>query len=384
MLSFEFTEEQVQFRDTLRRFAVDVLAPGYRDRGASTAFPWDLFARLGDMGLLGIGLPEAYGGTGVDDPILLGLAAETLGYGDVNVAFAPVVSGLIAQQLAAGASEDVRREYLPSMIAGERLVAIALTEPEAGSDAAGLSTTATSVRGGWRLHGEKTAITAAIHAHAALVYARTPGSTRSDGISCFLVPLTQDGVKTSHTAAMGCNPLGWGSIFLDDVFVPTTHLVGAHGRGLAGALHHFDFSRPALGLMCLGAAQASLDEACAYATERTAFGRPLAAFQGVSFALAEQATLMEAARWLCYRTLWLRTVGQPHTAQAAMSKWWPPAVAKDTIEVAMKTFGSLGYSTELPLQQRFRDVMAYLVADGTAEIQKRIVATTLMGRVAAT
>jgi cyclohexanecarboxyl-CoA dehydrogenase len=223
-----------------------------------------------------------------------------------------------------------------------------------------------------------------VHAHAALVYARTPGSTRSDGISCFLVPLAQDDVKTSHTAAMGCAPLGWGSIFLDDVFVPAAHLVGTRGRGLAGALHHFDFSRPALGLMCLGAAQASLDEACAYAAERTAFGRPLAAFQGVSFALAEQATLMEAARWLCYRALWLRTHGQPHTAQAAMSKWWPPVVAKDTIETAIKTFGHLGYSTELPLQQRFRDVMAYLVADGTAEIQKRIVATTLMGRAAAT
>ncbi|HCU50995.1 MAG TPA: acyl-CoA dehydrogenase, partial [Micromonosporaceae bacterium] len=250
--------------------------------------------------------------------------------------------------------------------------------------AAGLSTVATPVPGGWRLRGEKTAITAAVHAKAALVYAREPGTTRSAGISCFLVPLNQPQVKASHTAAMGCSPLGWGSIAFDDVFVPADHLVGEYGRGLAEALGHFDFSRPALGLMCLGAAQASLDEACAYAVDRQAFGRPLAGFQGVSFALAEHATLMEAARWMCYRALWLRQTAQPHTAQAAMSKWWPPVVAKDTIEAAMKVFGNLGYSAEMPLQQRFRDVMAYLVADGTAEIQKRVIATVLMGRVAAT
>ncbi len=383
MLSFDFSEDQRAFRDVLHAYAVDVLAPAYRERAASTAFPWELYRRLGDMGLLGIGLPEEYGGTGTDDPILLGLAAETLAYGDVNLAFAPVFSGLIAHQIAGGATDEIKAEYLPAMIAGERLVAIALTEPGSGSDAAGLSTTAAPVPGGWRLTGEKTAITAAVHAHAALVYAREPGTTRSAGVSCFLVPLTSPGVTTAHTHAMGCAPLGWGSMHFDDVFVPTGNLIGAPGRGLAGALGHFDFSRPAIGLMCLGAAQASLDEACAYAADRTAFGRPLAAYQGVSFALAERATLMEAARWMCYRALWLRATGSPHTAQAAMGKWWPPVVAKDTIETAMKTFGHLGYSAELPLQQRFRDVMAYLIADGTAEIQKRIIATSLLGRVAA-
>jgi cyclohexanecarboxyl-CoA dehydrogenase len=383
VLSFAFTDEQQAFADTLRQFAVDVLAPGYRDRAASTAFPWDVYRQLGDLGLLGIGLPERYGGTGVDDPIVLGLAAETLAYGDVNVAFAPVFSGLVAHQLAEGATDDLAQRYLPSLIAGEKLVAVALTEPGAGSDAAGLSTTATPASGGFRLSGEKTAITAAVHAEAALIYAREPGSSRGHGISCFLVPLDAPGVNTSPTAAMGCAPLGWGSIHLDDVHIPADHLIGEPGRGLHGVLGHFDFSRPALGLMCLGAARASLDEAGRYALERIAFGKPLAAHQGISLALAEQETYLEAARWLCYRALWLRATGRPHTAEAAMGKWWPPIVAKDAIEQAMRTFGNLGYSSELPLQQRYRDVMAYLIADGTAEIQKRVIATTRLGRIAA-
>ena len=127
-----------------------------------------------------------------------------------------------------------------------------------------------------------------------------------------------------------------------------------------------------------GAAQASLDEAAAYATQRHTFGRPIADNQGVSFLLAEHATYLEAARWLCYRALWLREQAEPHTSQASMSKWWPPVVAKDAIEAAMRIHGNLGYATEFPLQQRFRDVMAYLVADGTAEIQKMVIAREIL------
>jgi cyclohexanecarboxyl-CoA dehydrogenase len=138
-------------------------------------------------------------------------------------------------------------------------------------------------------------------------------------------------------------------------------------------MHHFDFSRSALGLLCLGAAQASLDEAAVYAQERQAFGQKIAEFQGVSFPLAEHATYLEAARLLCYKALWSRQAGLPHTDLAAMSKWWPPQVALDAIQSAMKIHGNLGYSTEFPIQQRHRDVMAYLIADGTSEIQKRII-----------
>ncbi len=377
MVSFAFTDEQEAFAKTLAEYSRKVLLPGYRERAASTEFPFGLLRQLGELGVLGIGLPERYGGTGADDPVLLGLVAETIAYGDVNMASAPIQVGLIASQLA-HAAEEVQERYLPPLIEGRETLAIALTEPGSGSDAAALATVARPAPGGWRLSGEKTAISWACNASAALVYARDPGTARSAGVSCYLVPLDAAGVSVHHLPGMGCLPLGWGSIYLDDVFVPASHLVGESGGGFRAVMSHFDFSRAAIGLMCLGAAQASLDEAAAYATQRYTFGRPIADNQGVSFLLAEHTTYLEAARWLCYRALWLRERGQPHTSLASMSKWWSPVVAKNAIEAAMTIHGNLGYATEFPLQQRLRDVMAYLIADGTAEIQKMVIAREIL------
>lgn len=379
MISFSFTADQQDFAQTLADYARKELLPKYRDRAASAAFPFEVLRQLGELGVLGIGLPEKFGGTGEEDPILLGLATETLAYGDVNMASAPVQVGLTASQLL-HATEEVQQTYLPPLIEGRQTIAIALTEPGSGSDASALTTIARPVPGGWRLTGEKTAISWACNASAAVVYARDPGTTRANGVSAYLVPLEAEGVTVSHMPGMGCLPLGWGSIHFNDVFIPESHLIGEPGSGFRSVMSHFDFSRAALGLMCLGAGQVSLDEAATYANQRHAFGQPIGANQGVSFALAEHATYMEAARWMCYRALWLRTEKKPHTALASMSKWWPPTVAKNAIEAAMRIHGNLGYATEFPLQQRFRDVMAYLVADGTAEIQKKVIARDILGR----
>jgi len=210
MVSFAFTEEQRAFAETLAEFSRKELLPGYRDRAASTEFPFGVLRRLGELGVLGIGLPEKYGGTGAEDPVLLGLATETLAYGDVNMASAPIQVGLIGSQLAQ-ASDEVRQRYLPPLVEGRETVAIALTEPGSGSDAAALTTVARPVPGGWRLTGVKTAISWACNAAAALVYARDPGTTRSAGVSCYLVPLDAPGVSVRHLPGMGCLPLGWGS-----------------------------------------------------------------------------------------------------------------------------------------------------------------------------
>ena len=376
MVSFAFNDDHLEFAKTLRAFSDRELLPRYRERSAVTDYPFDALKQLGDLGVLGIGLPEEFGGTGEDDPVLLGLATETLAGGDINVASGPVQTGLVASQFKY-CGKAIQDRYLPPLIAGTETAAIALTEPGSGSDSSALRTTATPVDGGWVLRGEKTAITSAMNATTAIVYAREPGSSRSTGVSGFVVPMDALGVTAHPMLGMGCLPLGWGSIHLNDVFVPTDHLIGEQGRGFHSVMNHFDFSRAALGLLCLGAARQSLDEAIAYAQERQSFGQPLADYQGISFLLAEQATYLEAARWLCYKALWLRSVGEPHTALASMGKWWPPLVAKSAIEVAMRVHGNLGYSAEFPLQQRYRDVMAYLVADGTAEIQKRIIANTI-------
>ncbi|MGW0035172.1 acyl-CoA dehydrogenase family protein [Gordonia sp. NPDC003376] len=380
MISFEFTEEQQQFAKVLRDFSTKELLPHYTQRAASTDFPYEAFARLGELGVLGIGLPERFGGTGTEDPLLLGLATEVLAEGDINLASAPIQVGLVGSQLV-HSSDEVQERYLPALIEGRETLAIALTEPGSGSDAGALRTTATPVDGGWRLSGEKTAISWAMNASATLVYARTPGTSRSKGVSCFVVPMDAEGVTRHHMLGMGCLPIGWGSIHLDDVFIPTSHLVGEEGRGFAAVMNHFDFSRAAIGLMCLGAARQSLDEAVTYSEQRETFGQPISTYQGVSFGIAEQATLVEAARLLCYKALWSREAGLPHTALASMSKWWPPQVARQAIEVAMRIHGNLGYAAEFPHQARYRDVMAYLVAaDGSAEIQKRIISGDIYKR----
>lgn len=379
MLSFEFSPEHQALWDQLRGYARESLLPRYVERAPLEAIPDAVRKDLAAMGVLGIGLPEAYGGTGEEDPIALGLAAEALAYGDVNAAALPVQTGLTGAQLLNLRDTDVRASWLTRLIAGKVEVAIALTEAGSGSDAAALRTTATPVEGGWRLNGRKASITHTHDASAAVVYARAPGTTRHDGVSAFLVDLSADGVSLERYTDMGMRPLNRGDIVLEDVFVPTDHLCGEEGMGFAQVMGKFDFSRAAIGLKCLGAAQASLDEACEYAVQREAFGQPIAGFQGVSFPLAEARTAIEGARWVCYRTLWLRAQGRRHTAEAAMSKWWAPKVAKEAIEVAITTIGHGAYAEEMPHQARLRDVFGYLIADGTAQIQKLIIAGDMMG-----
>jgi cyclohexanecarboxyl-CoA dehydrogenase len=379
-LSFSFTDDQEQFRQAVAGFARRRLAPGYRERSGKDSYPMDLHAEMAALGVLGIGLPEQFGGTGAEDPIALGIACEEIGAADVNLAAAPVTVGLTGAQLAKGGSPAVQRRWLPAMIDGTEIVAFGLTEPEAGSDAAALRATATPAQGGgWHLSGEKNSVSHIHVASATLVYARLPGSERSAGVSAFLVEMDRPGVSAGRFRDMGQLPIGRGSLYLDHVFVPAENLVGELGRGFAAAMGHFDYSRAAIGLQCLGAAVASLAETYRYVKERRAFGRPIAAFEGVSSPLAEHATLVQAARLLCYQTLWLRQEGRPHTAEAAMCKWWAPVVAKNAIEACLLTHGHYGWSDELPFQQRFRDVFGYQIGDGTAQIQKQVIASRLIG-----
>lgn len=369
------------FQQEVRRLARAEFADGYLERSRSEAFPRAELSKLAAAGLIGLCLPEEAGGQGAD-LITLGLACEEVAYADPNCGYLVFGSNLAAQILAAHGSGPVTARWLPRLLAGDAVCAIALTEPECGSDASALTTRARRDGRGWRLTGEKTSVTLAPHADAAVVLARSEagGGGAPGRISAFLVPLDGPAVTVQKFRDPGFVPLGRGSITMDGTFVPDEHLLGQPGAGFRLIMREFDLTRTLIALMVAGSAQRALDAAVSYSRQRRSFGKPLAAYQGVSFPIAEHSTYLAAVRALALHALGLRMAGQPHTAEAAMLKWWAPQVAFDAIREAIGLHGQVGWSDEMPLQALLRDVSGYLIGDGTAQIQKLIIARELIGR----
>ena len=333
-----------------------------------------LLKEMGDLGLIAPEVAAKFGGSGMACTTS-GLITEALAAGDFNVASLAVLASLIAQIIGSNAREDIAQDWVGRIIAGDALVALALTEPRGGSDAANLQLSAKRTEGGYLINGEKTSITAATQADGIVLFARTGKPEESaGGVSAFLVDGASDGLTRTRFRDSGNRVIGRGSLFFDDVFVPETRMLGDEGKGFVQVMEGFDYSRALLGLLCLGTAQASLDEAWHYINERHAFEKPLSAFQGVSFPLAEFETHVAAARELCYHALRLKDAGMPHSSEGAMCKWLGPKTAYDAIHQCLLTFGHYGYSMDLPHQQRMRDVMAMEIGDGTAQIMKMIVA----------
>ncbi|MDB5860015.1 MAG: acyl-CoA dehydrogenase-like [Ramlibacter sp.] len=376
------TDDQCSLRDAARRFSRERLLPFYQQREKAGGLDRALLREIGSLGYLGVDLPEDLGGMGLDG-VTAGLIIEELSYGDYNIGTAAVVGALLAAILARNAAPALAQQWVPAIARGEAIVALAITEPRGGSDAANLRLGAKRAGDGFVLSGEKTSVTFSDSADAFLVFARTGTPEEgARGVSAFLVPSDSPGISSTRFDDVGSCALGRGSVFFDDVQVPASHAVGARGKGFTQVMQGFDYSRALIALQCLGAAQASLDEAWAYAREREAFGRPIGQFQGVSFPLAEGDSMVAAIRQLCYHALALRDAGQPHTAEAAMVKWMGPKTAFDVIHQCLLTFGHYGWSKDLPHQQRLRDVMGLEIGDGTAAVMKLVIARERIGRAA--
>jgi len=381
-MEFDFTEDQRAIQDVAQRFAAERLAPGFMARDAGGPLDRDLLREMGGLGLIAAEIPEEFGGTGVDG-VTAGLIIEAISHADLNVGYVPLLTGLVGAILVQNAEPDVARRVVAEACAGETLLALALTEPGGGSDAANLKLKARRSNDGYVISGEKTSISMADQADAALVFARTgTEAERAHGISAFLVSCDAPGLSTTSFDDLGSRSVGRGSMFFDDVKVYASALIGVEGAGFRQVMGGFDYSRALIGLMVLGAARASLDESWDFIQEREAFGKPIAAYQGVTFPLAEAETMIEAARLLCYKTLWLRDQGRPHTSEAAMVKWWAPKLAFDVIHQCLLAHGHSGYSKDMAHQQRLRDVLGLQIGDGTAQIQKMVIARERIGRVA--
>lgn len=378
MGEFTFTEAQQMFQHQVRDFSRRELFPGAKERAKQDTMPMHLIKRMGDMGLLGLTLPEEYGGT-PGDWIMVGIAVEEIARADFSLSLVPhqvIGCGLGIVQ----GSDEAKEEWLPPLISGEKLVALCVTEPGCGSDAAAIQTTATRTGDGYLLRGEKTSVTLGMQAEVAVVFAKTDPKAGARGVTAFLVPLDLPGLTRTSISDTGCKPMNRASFFFDDVLVPERYRLGEEGKGFYTIMGQFDFIRNCLGLETLGAAQASLEEAIEYAKSRHAFGRPIGKFEGVSFKIAEAATMIEAARLLCYRSLWLMDQGLPHTKETAMCKWLAPKVAWKVIHDSLLIHGQVAYSEELPIEQRLRDVMGWEIGDGTEEVMKVIISRELMGR----
>lgn len=381
-MDFSLTEEQLAFRETAERFSREKLAPYYMQRDRDDGLDRDLVREMGALGLIGADLPQEFGGLGTDG-VTAGVITEAIAYGDMNVCYIQLLGSLMGQIITRNAAAALAREWVPRIVSGDAIVGLGLTEPRGGSDAANLQLKAGKVQGGYLLNGEKTSMSFAAGADAAVVFARTgPADGGARAVTAFMVGMQDEGVTTSRFKDIGSKLVGRGSVFFDDVFVPDEHMIGDENMGFVQVMQGFDYSRALIGLQCIAAAQASLDETWDYVREREAFGAPLAQYQGVSFPLAESETYLTMARQLCYYALDLRDRGLPHTAEASMCKWYGPKVAHEVIQQCLLTHGHYGYSGDLPHQQRMRDVLGLQIGDGTAQIMKLVIAREKAGRVA--
>ena len=362
-----------------RRFAAARVAPGYEERDRTRVLDRALMREMGALGFIAPELPEASGGQGLGC-LAAGVIHEEIARADLSMSYVNLLASLNGQILAEHGRPAVARPWLERLVRGEALLAIALTEPRGGSDAANLRLRIERRGDEYVLNGEKTSISAADQCDAVIVFGRT-GSVESGahGVTALLVPADARGLARSRFDCHGQRAIGRGSLFFDDVRVPLEHRLGDENRGFVQVMQGFDYSRALIGLQVLAVARVALEETWAHVAGREAFGKPLSAFQGVSHPLAECDTQVEAARLLCLQALWLKNRGAPHSAEAAMCKWWAPKLAYDTVHQCLLMLGHAGYDRG-PMEQRLRDVLGFQIGDGTAQIMKTVIARARAGR----
>jgi cyclohexanecarboxyl-CoA dehydrogenase len=364
-----------------RRFATDRIAPGFLERDQTRSLERRLMREMGQMGFIAPELPEEFGGQGLGC-LAAGVIHEEVARADLSLSYINLLASLNGQILSQHGQPAVVKPWLARLTRGEALLAIALTEPRGGSDAGNLRLRVERAGNEYVINGEKTSISAADQCDAAVVFGRT-GTVESaaHGVTALLVPMDAPGVTRSRFDCHGQRAIGRGSLFFENVRVPLEHRLGDENRGFVQVMQGFDYSRALIGLQVLAVARVALEETWAHVAEREAFGKPLSAFQGVSHPLADCDTQVEAARLLCLQALWLKDRGAPHSAEAAMCKWWGPKLAYDVVHQCLLMFGHGGYERG-PMEQRLRDVLGFQIGDGTAQIMKTIIARSRVGRAA--
>jgi butyryl-CoA dehydrogenase len=378
-MDLELTPEQKLIRDTAHDFGAKEIAPAAAEIDRAHRFPKEIVARLGELGLLGVAVPERWGGAGMDT-VSYALALEEISCACASTGvIMSVQNSLVADPILHSGSDAQRGRWLPDLAVGKRIGCFALSEPEAGSDAAAQRTTARRNGDRWVLNGTKNFITNAPVADVIVVFATTDASKGSKGISAFLVPTDTAGVKVGPPDdKLGIRGALSAQVFFTDAAVGEDALLGAPGDGFKIAMRTLDGGRIGIAAQAVGIARAAFEDATRYALERKTFGHPIADHQAIQFKLADMCTEIDAARLLTWRAAVEKDRGARHTTASSMAKLFASEVANRVAKEAVQVFGGYGYLTDFPVERHFRDAKITEIYEGTSEIQRLVIASSLL------
>ncbi len=377
-MDFSLDEQQEMVRDMVRSFAEDRIRPGAAERDRTGEFSAEIFAEMAELGLLGMLVPEEFGGAGMDLLSYL-LAVEELARVDASVAVGMTVSNSVCcWPIMTFGTEDQKKEFLPRLASGEALGGFMLTEPHAGSDAASLSTRYRDAGDHWVLEGSKAWITNGVVGRYFVCLATRDPTLGSKGISAFILDAEQDGVVFAKPEEkMGLRSSKTCMVALENAVVPKTAMLGEEGQGLRVALGTLDHSRLGIAAQSVGIAEAALEESLRYARDRKQFGRPIIEHQAIAFRLADMDTEIEAARGLLFRAVW--AAGRPgrHSKESAQAKLFASEMCNRVVASAIQIHGGYGFSSEYPVERLFRDARVVTIYEGTSEVQRMVIARAL-------
>jgi butyryl-CoA dehydrogenase len=378
-MNFDLSPEQKLIQETARDVASREIAPVAAEIDRKHEFPAKIFARLGELGLLGIMLPERWGGAGMD-ALSYAVALEEIARACASTAVAmSVQSSLVCAPILADGSDAQRARWLPDLASGRKIGCFALSEPEAGSDAKAQRTRAARDGAGWLLNGTKNFITNSPVADVMIVFATTDASKGSRGITAFLVPMDAPGLKVGAVDdKLGIRGAPSAQVFMTDCAVGDDARLGAEGDGFKIAMRALDGGRIGIAAQALGIARASFEDATRYALERKTFGQPIAEHQAIQFKLADMRTEIDAARLLLWRAAVQKDRGRPYGRDAAMAKLFASEVANRAAKEAVQIFGGYGYLTDFPAERHYRDAKITEIYEGTSEIQRLVIASSLL------
>jgi len=374
-MEIELTDEQKLLRDTVRRFAEEVVGPRAKEIDESGEFPRDFFDRAGELGLAGVSVPDEHGGAGMDTVSYCLVIEEVSRLCATSGVILSVNNSLVCDPLLKFGNDEQKREFLRPLAAGEKLGCFALTEPGAGSDAAALRSTARRDGDDYVLNGNKVFITNGTDADVALVFASVDLAKKHKGIAAFIVPTGIPGYSHgTHEFKLGVNASGTTELAFTDMRVPARQRLGEEGEGFKIAMATLDGGRIGIAAQAIGIAQAAFEEALAYAQQREQFGHHLADFQAIQFYLADMATEIDAARLLTWKAAWTKDQKKRFTLEAAHAKLFASEMAQRVTNKALQIHGGYGYTKEYNVERYFRDARITEIYEGTSEIQKMVIA----------